>query len=188
MIQRAQARVESEGVADMVELRVADARALPFEDDHFDAVICESVVVFVANKQCAMDEYVRVTKPCGYVGLVEATLLKPTDDTELLSYMAGVAGTQGDMPSREEWAQYLHRAGLQDVTARAYQLDIRQEAKARLQRYSARDMLAALARLPRMWFGDPAAKAFLKETFGGVKYVTKVTFDYLGYGVYVGRK
>jgi hypothetical protein len=39
-----------------------------------------------------------------------------------------------------------------------------------------------------MWLGDPEAKAFLKETFGGVKHVRKETFEYLGYGVYVGKK
>jgi hypothetical protein len=65
---------------------------------------------------------------------------------------------------------------------------MRKEAKARLQRYPMRDILASLARLPKMWFGDPEAKAFLKETFAGTKHVRKETFEYMGYGVYVGRK
>ena len=50
MVERSQERAEREGVADQVEFRVADARALSFEDNLFDAVLCESVVVFVKDK------------------------------------------------------------------------------------------------------------------------------------------
>ena len=188
MIERARARVEREGVADRVELRVADARVLPFEDGLFDAVICESVIAFLEDRQRAVDEFVRVTRPGGTIGLTEATLLKPTDDVEFLAYLARVAGIRGGMLPRDEWTQLLLDAGLQDVVANAYHLDMRKEAKGRMLRYRLRDVVAALARLPRMWFGDPEAKAFLKETFGGVKHVQKATFEYLGYGVYAGIK
>ena len=188
MIERTRARTESEGVAALVELRVADARALPFEDNTFDAVICESVLVFLDDKQRAVDEFVRVTKPGGYVGVTEVTLLKPTDDREFLSYMAKVGGVRGEMLSEAEWVRHLHDAGLQDIVARAHHMDIREEAKARLRRYRGRDMVAALARLPRMWFANPDDRAFLRETFGGVKHVRKETFDHLGYGAYAGRK
>jgi SAM-dependent methyltransferase len=188
MIERARARVDQESLSGLVELRVADARALPFEDDTFDAVICESVVVFLDDKQRAVDEFVRVTRPGGYVGMTEVTLLKPTDDQEFMAYMTRVAGIRGEMLPKEEWVPYLHDAGLEDIVAAARQLDLREEAKARLRRYRARDMLAALARLPKMWFGDADAKAFLRETFGGVKHVRKETFEFMGYGVYVGRK
>jgi arsenite methyltransferase len=188
MIERARARVESEGVADAVELRVADARDLPFEDDLFDAVIGESVIVFFEDKQRAVDEFARVTKPGGYVGVTEATLLKPTSDAEFLAYLARVAGMVGGMLSAEEWQAFLRKAGLEDIVARAHRIDVRQEAKGRLKRYSIRDILGALFRLPRMWFGDPSAKEFLKQTSGGVKHLNKETLEYYGYGVYVGRK
>jgi ubiquinone/menaquinone biosynthesis C-methylase UbiE len=188
MIERAQERVERQGLTDMVELGVVDARALPFEDDTFDAVICESVVIFLEDKQRAVDEFVRVTKPGGYIGLTEATLLQPTEDAEFLAYMAHVAGCQGGMLPKEAWAQRLYDAGLEDVIARSYRLDMREEAKGRLRRYSLRDIFAALGRLPKMWLGDPEAKAFLKETAGGTKHLRKETFEYMGYGVYVGEK
>ena len=68
MIERSQARVDGEGLSELIELRVADARALPFDDDAFDAVICESVVVFLEDKQRALDEFARVTKPGGLCG------------------------------------------------------------------------------------------------------------------------
>ncbi len=71
MIDRSREKAKREGVADRTEFRVADAQDLPFEDDLFDAVITESVTSFPENKQRAVNEYVRVTKPGGYVGLNE---------------------------------------------------------------------------------------------------------------------
>ena len=63
MIERSKERAEREGVKDMVEFRVADAQDLPFADDVFDAVITESVTAFPEDKQMAVNEYARVTKP-----------------------------------------------------------------------------------------------------------------------------
>jgi ubiquinone/menaquinone biosynthesis C-methylase UbiE len=73
MIERSKERAKREGVMDRVEFRVADAQDLPFEDDLFDAVITESVTAFPEDKQKAVNEYVRVAKPGGYVGLSEST-------------------------------------------------------------------------------------------------------------------
>jgi hypothetical protein len=102
--------------------------------------------------------------------------------------MARVAGVRGKILSKEAWAEYLRDAGLEDVVARTHRMEMRKEARARLQRYPGRDTLDALVRLPKMWFGNPDARAFLRETFGGVKHVRKATFEYLGYGAYAGRK
>ena len=65
-----------EGVEDRVELRTADVLELPFEADRFDVVIVESVLAFVEDKQRAIREGVRVTKPGGYVGLNEMFWIK----------------------------------------------------------------------------------------------------------------
>jgi SAM-dependent methyltransferase len=188
MIERSQARVDREGLSGLVELRVADARALPFEEDTFDAVICESVVAFLEDKQRALDESVRVAKPGGYVGITEATLLKPTSNTRFLAYMARVAGISGGLLSAEGWEGFLRDAGLEDIVARVHHIDVRQEAKARLERYPIRDILGPLFRLPGMFFGNASSKAFLKQTFGGVKHLNKETLEHYGYGVYVGKK
>ena len=92
------------------------------------------------------------------------------------------------MRSAEEWQAFLRDAGLEDIVARAYHIDVRQEAKARLERYKIREVLGPLLRLPGMFFGDPSFREFLKQSFGGVKHVNKETLEYYGYGVYVGRK
>jgi hypothetical protein len=115
-------------------------------------------------------------------------LLKPTSDTEFLAYMARVAGVAGDMLTAEGWETFLRDAGLASIVARAHPMDMRREAKDRLKRYTLRDVLAALLRLPVMYLRDPASREFLGETVGGVKHVRKETFEYLGYGVYAGQK
>jgi len=78
MVERSRERAHREKVSDRVEFRVADAQDLPFDDDLFDAVFTESVTAFPDDKQKAVNEYVRVTKIGGYVGLNETTWLKVT--------------------------------------------------------------------------------------------------------------
>ena len=92
MIQKSQERAKREGVADRVEFRVADAQDLPFEDDLFDAVITESVTAFPEDKQKAVDEYARVTKPGGYVGLNESTWLKVPPPPEMVAWASPGCG------------------------------------------------------------------------------------------------
>jgi ubiquinone/menaquinone biosynthesis C-methylase UbiE len=72
MVEQSRERAKSDGIEDRTEFRAADARDLPFEDNLFDAVISESVNAFLDDKEKAMREYVRVTKPGGYVGTTEA--------------------------------------------------------------------------------------------------------------------
>jgi SAM-dependent methyltransferase len=175
-------------VADLVEFRVADARALPFDDGLFDVVIAESVVAFLQDKQRAVDECARVTKPGGYVGLTEATLLKPAPSAEFLDYLCQVAGMVDAMLPVEVWAAFLQNAGLGDVIVHSYQMDLRKEAKARLERYPMRDTLAALARLPRVYFRDRSSAQFLRQALGGARYLTEDILEYMGYGIYVGQK
>jgi ubiquinone/menaquinone biosynthesis C-methylase UbiE len=76
MVQRARERVERVGVGGHAEFRVADARELPFDDDAFDMVVCESVLAFLLDREKAMGEIVRVVKPGGIVGINESTWIK----------------------------------------------------------------------------------------------------------------
>jgi SAM-dependent methyltransferase len=188
MVERARQRAARERVAHLVEFRVADARTLPFEDHLFDVVIGESVVAFLQDKQRAVDECARVTKPGGFVGLTEATLLKPTPSAEFMQYLSEAAGMVDAMLPQEEWAAFLYHAGLRDVMSRSYRLDLRREAIARLERYPMRDTLAALARLPRAYLRGRSSKQFLRQALGGARYLTEDILEYMGYGIYAGKK
>jgi ubiquinone/menaquinone biosynthesis C-methylase UbiE len=91
MIEWSRRRAREEGVEDRIEFLVADVLALPFEAERFDATLCESVLAFVADKEQAIRELVRVTKPGGYVGLNEAFLLTETPSPGVLGLARGIA-------------------------------------------------------------------------------------------------
>ena len=107
MIARSRERAQREGVADRVEFRVADAQDLPFEDDLFDAVITESVTAFPEDKQRAVCEYARVTKPGGYVGINESTWRKVPPPPELIAWAAQAPDTSVNPLPSEEWEGLL---------------------------------------------------------------------------------
>ena len=90
MVERSRERANREKVADRVEFRVADAQDLPFEDALFDAVFTESVTSFPEDKQKAVNEYVRVTKPGGYIGLNESTWLKAPLPPEVVAWISHI--------------------------------------------------------------------------------------------------
>ena len=65
------AAAEAEGVT--LEWREADAEALPFDDDSFDATISCVGVMFAPHHQQSADELVRVTRSGGTIGLLSWT-------------------------------------------------------------------------------------------------------------------
>ncbi|WP_017733233.1 class I SAM-dependent methyltransferase [Nafulsella turpanensis] len=52
-------------------LQAADARTLPFEDDFFDMVTCQTVLIHIKNPALAIAEMKRVLKPGGTILCVE---------------------------------------------------------------------------------------------------------------------
>jgi arsenite methyltransferase len=186
MIDRARETAKREGVADRTEFRVADAQDLPFDDDLFDAVITESVAALPEDQQRAAKEYVRVTKPGGYVGLNESTWLK-TPPPDMVAWISQDVGGQAKPLSHEEWIGLLETAGLQDLAVSVYHIDTRDEASAMLRRYGCLGMLRVWARMLRLYVKNPAYRRFLKGLRQG-GLVPENLNEYFGYGLYVGKK
>jgi arsenite methyltransferase len=187
MIARSRERAQREGIADRVEFRVADAQDLPFEDDLFDAVITESVTAFPEDKQKAVDEYARVTRPGGYVGLNESTWRKVPPPPELLAWASQAPDTSVNPLPSEEWVGLLEGAALRDIVVRTYEVDVRNETKGIFQRYGCRGMLGIYSRMLRLYIRNPAYRRFVKQVGkGGI--APENLDEYFGYGLYVGRK
>ena len=179
MIERSKERAKREGVADRVEFRLADAQDLPFEDDLFDAVFTESVTALPEDKQRAVNEYVRVTKPGGYVGLNEGTWIKTPPPTELAEYLSGTFGVKGRLLTSDEWEELLASAGLRDLLVRTHKVNTLSTG-----REGVRDAVRVGHRVLYMYIRKPAFRRFIRETLS----LPKNLFDYFGYGIYVGRK
>lgn len=71
LLEGTRARAASEGLT--VEIREADAEALPFEDGSFDVAVSTFGVMFTPDQERAASELLRVTRPCGRIGLTNWT-------------------------------------------------------------------------------------------------------------------
>lgn len=181
MLEWAQRRAAEEGVADRVEFRAADVLDLPFAADQFDAVICESVLVFVDDKARAIRECVRVTKPGGYVGLNEGFWFeRPAPElVERVKHAIGPA-----VPTLEEWEALWAASGLQDRVVQPHRVDAGTEMKSRIQWIGWRWLVRAWGRALRLYLSNPAVRQAIKDQFD----VPTEAYHLLGYGLFVGRK
>ena len=187
MIERSKERAQKERVTDRVEFRVADAQDLPFEEAIFDAVMTESVTAFPEDKQKAVQEYVRVTKPGGYVGLNESVWLKVPPPPEVVAWASQDIGANVKPLTSDAWAGLLEVAGLTEITARTYTIKTQDEERGILQRYGWASLLGILGRMLSLYTRSPAYRKFVKgASRGGI--TPKGLQEYFGYGLFVGIK
>jgi len=187
MVERSKERAKREKVADRVEFRVADAQDLPFEDALFDAVFTESVTSFPEDKQKAVNEYVRVTKPGGYVGLNESMWRKVPPPPEVVAWASQDLGANVQPLTSDAWAGLLEGAGLREITVRTYEINTQDEASGILQRYGLGGILRVAWRMLLLYARSPAYRSFVKGVREGGVTPTNLE-EYFGYGLFVGQK
>lgn len=187
MIQRSGERADREQVGDRAKFLVADAQALPFQDELFDAVITESATAFPEDKERALSEYTRVTKPGGYVGLNESTWLKVPPPPEVVAWAAQDVGASVKPLTSAEWRALLEGAGLGEIVVTVEAIETQDEARGIVQRYGYKGMLGILGRTLRLYARSQAYRRFVQGiTEQGI--VPQDLDEYFGYGIYVGRK
>ena len=187
MIDWSNERAKREGIEDRVDFMVVDAQSLPFEDAFFDAVICESVNAFIENKQRAASEYVRVTKPGGYVGFNEATWIKAQPPTEFVEYFSRTV-EKVEFLTSDGWEELLEGSGLKDIVARTYKANALNEFTDRIKLLGFKRILGAWYRLLSMCIVDSAYRKYTKKLIKESLNMPKGILEYWGYGIYVGRK
>jgi len=187
MVERSKERAKREKVADRVDFKVADAQELPFEDAVFDAVITESVTSFPEDKQRAINEYVRVTKPGGYVGLSESIWRKVPPPPEVVAWASQDVGANVRPLTSEAWVGLLEGAGLREITVKTYEINTQDEERGILRRYGWGGMLGVLSRMMLLYARSPAYRRFVKGVReGGI--IPENLEEYFGYGLFVGQK
>ncbi|MCP4538635.1 MAG: class I SAM-dependent methyltransferase [Chloroflexi bacterium] len=182
MVALSNERAQKERVTDRVEFRVADAQDLPFDDAQFDVILCESVATFIQDKQKVIDEFARVVKPGGYVGLNEEIWLK-TPPAEMIARVRGAWEIKPDIPAADDWQRLLKDVGLRDLVVKTYKLDARREST-QIKRYSFQDMWKMFSRTLSLYVKSSAFRTYMKEQ----QRLPKGVFEYLGYGLFVGKK
>jgi SAM-dependent methyltransferase len=187
MIERSQERAIREKVTGLVTFKVADAQELPFADGTFDAVITESVTAFPDDKQKAVNEYARVTRPGGYVGLNESTWMKVPPPPEIVAWAGQDLGANVKPLTPNEWTGLLEAAGLTGITAETFAIKLQEEERGILQRYGWASLLGILGRMLSLYTRSPAYRKFVKgASRGGI--TPKDLPEYFGYGLFVGTK
>lgn len=187
MIERSRERARKEQLNDRVELRVADAQDLPFEEGQFDAVITESVTAFPADKQKAVCEYAWVIKPGGFVGLNESVWLKVPPPPEVEAWAKQEVGATVKPLPAAEWVALLQNAGLKEISSQSFAIDTREEEKGILQRYGSAGMLGVMLRMLWLYARSADYRKFVK----GVRQEGLMPAnlqEYFGYGLFVGQK
>jgi ubiquinone/menaquinone biosynthesis C-methylase UbiE len=119
-VQKALERAEKEGITDKVTFRMGDAYELPFEAGSFDVIITEFVSQFLDVKR-ALEEFKRVLRPGGYVGINEmykdsritAGPAKEIQAAEDL--IADLTKLPFKLQTPEHWKQLFEEAGLIEI-------------------------------------------------------------------------
>jgi ubiquinone/menaquinone biosynthesis C-methylase UbiE len=187
MVERSWERAKKEGLTDLVEFRVGDAQDLPFDDAIFDAVITESVTAFPEDKLKAVSEYVRVTKPGGFVGLNESTWLKMPPPPEMIEWVSQDIGSTVKPLPAAEWQSLMVQAGLKEIWSQILPVETQQEAKRIVARYGMGHMLKSMLRAGRLYLRNPNYRKFVKEVNQGGIAPENIT-EFFGYGIYIGSK
>jgi ubiquinone/menaquinone biosynthesis C-methylase UbiE len=99
------------GLTGRVSFQLGDAERLPFGDETFDAIICECAFCTFPSKPIAAQEFYRVLKPGGQLGLSDLTRTEaPIPELEgLLSWIVCI----GDALPAVRYVAILQQAGFQ---------------------------------------------------------------------------
>jgi ubiquinone/menaquinone biosynthesis C-methylase UbiE len=121
-IEAAKQRAASLG-AQAASYKTGDIRALPQGDNTFDAAFCDKVLIHAGPAGAALSEMVRVTKRGGHVGAIEWMpyfVLSSTRPELVARYNGMLRQAVYDYGVSANLAQHFHRAGLVDVSTRAF--------------------------------------------------------------------
>ena len=178
MVAQANERARAEGVTGSVEFKVGDAQNLPLGDDEFDIVLGEFITGLVDDKAGALNEYVRVAKPGGTIGLNEATWLKTPPPREIIGFLDRTVGFKGELYTAQGWKVLLERSGVKEITLRTYKTESLRDPKEDI-----KDLAGTFPRVLYSLIRRPKFRKFIKMSMA----VPNNLLDYFGYGLYVGR-
>ena len=117
MVEGANDRIYAQGLQDRIQCRVADVMKLPFDDNSFDYVICQAVLMFV-DKAAALREIQRVLRPGGtFAGLEFSWKREPIPAVRATTY--AICGCRTlEFYATREWRTILTQGGFAQCEAR----------------------------------------------------------------------
>lgn len=92
MLDQAYYNISAAELTDRIQLAQADCRKLPYADDMFHAVICNTIVHHIAEPLPVLAEAVRVTAPGGLLMIRDLT--RPETEEQLATFVELYAGNE----------------------------------------------------------------------------------------------
>lgn len=174
MIEKARRKAAERGLK--IEFRIGDAHNIPYPDSFFDITISECTVCLL-DKERALREMVRVTKPGGYVGIHDVCWREDAPE-EIKRRLLILEGE--DPETLDGWRRLFEEVGL---------IDIITVDKSDLMRGWARDIRRRIG-----FWGELKifSKVLFRWGYSGLRNILDSSkifeSEYIGYGIIVGRK
>jgi SAM-dependent methyltransferase len=178
----AQANAEAErlGLAGRVRFAVGDAERLPLDTASVDALMCECAFCTFPDKRAAAQEFARVLKPGGRVGLSDITRA-PGPAGELDDLMAWIACLADARPTHT-YAALLSEAGFVNVAMENHDAVLLEMIRGIGSRLFTVDVLRGLQKIELSGFDFDAAKQMTRHA------LVAVAEHRLGYAIVCGTK
>lgn len=187
MIKESRTRAWQLGIDDKATFLRCDAKSLPFKADAFDAVIIESVTIFVEEVERAIQEYYRVIKKGGPVCDNEVCVTREAmasmegrlDDLKSI-FTAFCSTTNKGMLTFEDWKE-MYEARFGNAKASHHLIDMSVEMETRKED----GFKSLVAGIKSMWLYmiNPDAKKIMDEGRKMVQFQGE-----FGYGLFISRK
>ncbi|MFX0200156.1 MAG: class I SAM-dependent methyltransferase [Candidatus Hodarchaeota archaeon] len=177
LLMKAQARARRKGILGRVSFRLADIQDLPFQDEAFDGAIFQAALIFT-EKSKALQEIHRQVSSEGFFGAVELAWKCPPPQDVVVRVRDVLCAAAINAEHHLDWMNLFNQNGFDVFIAELRDLE-----------FSFRGMLKneGLLSTLRIAFRcsiDESAKRKTKA----VGNLFREIQNYLGYGVYVGRK
>lgn len=76
-VDKAKARAKEKGISEQCHFQVGKAEQIPFADNSFDMVTCQTLLIHVADINIALKEMIRVLRPGGILAVAEPNNIAP---------------------------------------------------------------------------------------------------------------
>ena len=166
-----------------IEFRVGDAEHLEFADNTFATVLSESVTAFT-DKTKSINEYHRVLKDGGYLGLNEVTWIS-NPSHEIDEYCRRVMGLMAE--TEDVWLSLLVEAGFKDINSSVNAMNQLKQIRSDFELQSM-DFFRIWGRFFNLYLRETEYRKSANRLAWEALHLPKGFNSYYGYGLYVGKK
>ena len=174
---KAYAMARRKGVLDRVAFRHMDIVDLTFQDQLFDGVLVQAALIFTEKRE-ALHSIYRKIRSGGFIGVIELAWKTSPPDSIVRRVRNTLCAAAGNTELHTDWINLLNHTGFN--VAYAELRDLHFNFSGMLRNEGALSTL----RIALKCAFDKAVKRKTRE----VTNLFKETREYLGYGIYVGRK